>query len=1090
MKVQQDSQLHRHDEPLKGHRVIQQCTRLLWLCTLCVLSMSPMVGRAQVTTADIVGTVTDNTGAILPNVSVSLLSLATQETQEGITTSTGSYIFTLLKPGGYTVKIAIPGFKSFSASITLSAGDRARVDAALQVGPTTETINVEAATPALQSESSTVVALLTERAVQDLPLNGRNFVSLAQVTQGANEGPPKGLSSGTGTGDRRPSTDMSVNGQADLLNNEMIDGMDNNERMQGTIGVRSSIDSIAELRVITNLYPAEVTRTAGGVIEIVSKAGGNEFHGSLFEYLRNDALNAAYYQFGAHNPKPELRQNQYGGSLSGPIYRKRTFFFGDFEGLRLVQGGAPSKVTVPTLYEEQHIGDFSDTGGAVYTGTQLDPVGVNYFKLFPAPNVSTSTNQYVGTQVNRTQSAISDSRLDHQIGSKDAAFVRYTYNGFTEFLPPLLPKATVASLSIYPGGSNSQVQAHGGQIDYVHTFTPNLLMDLKAGYLGIFINETALNYGTAVNSAFGEPNVNIDAQTSGLAPLSVTTATPLGNAGNFLPFAYTDNTFQYMASVIYNRGAHSAKAGISLIRRQATDVGSQYGAGNFTVTSLANLVQGIFSSSVRNYQINPPHLRTWEMGGYAQDDWHMLKGLTLNLGIRYDIYTPYTEVSDHISNFDFANPAAGFLIAGVSHVSSTVNLPTEYMNIAPRIGFAYTPKPGYVIRGGYGITYVPENLNSTAYLSNQPFYATFGPCSSVTCAAPYNRLANGLPLPTVPSTTTITGSVTAAEAPTFRPSEFHQFNLTTQKDFAGNVVTVTYVGMLGRHVVQRIPDFNAPPPNACGQAGNACTSANTLRPYYAAQPGLGQITGIQSEGVSTYHALELVYERRMKKGLTAGANFTWARGLDDAYALARPAGSGDGFGYVPSQIRQLDYGNSDVDVRNRFATTANYELPFGKSLKGIAGLLAKGWQTNMLMVWSGTNPFTVTNAADTSNTNPGAANADRPNQIASWKISNPTSAVFFNPAAFVKQTFGTLGSEHRNQLYSPHYRHTDMSIFKSFPIREKTIVQFRAEAYNIANTTNFNTPNTSLGTATFGQLTSTIPAYNPRVFQLALKVQF
>jgi hypothetical protein len=228
----------------------------------------------------------------------------------------------------------------------------------------------------------------------------------------------------------------------------------------------------------------------------------------------------------------------------------------------------------------------------------------------------------------------------------------------------------------------------------------------------------------------------------------------------------------------------------------------------------------------------------------------------------------------------------------------------------------------------------------------------------------------------------------------------------------------------------------------------------------------------------------------MKKGLTAGANFTWARGLDDAYALARPAGSGDGFGYVPSQIRQLDYGNSDVDVRNRFATTANYELPFGKSLKGIAGLLAKGWQTNMLMVWSGTNPFTVTNAADTSNTNPGAANADRPNQIASWKISNPTSAVFFNPAAFVKQTFGTLGSEHRNQLYSPHYRHTDMSIFKSFPIREKTIVQFRAEAYNIANTTNFNTPNTSLGTATFGQLTSTIPAYNPRVFQLALKVQF
>jgi hypothetical protein len=334
------------------------------------------------------------------------------------------------------------------------------------------------------------------------------------------------------------------------------------------------------------------------------------------------------------------------------------------------------------------------------------------------------------------------------------------------------------------------------------------------------------------------------------------------------------------------------------------------------------------------------------------------------------------------------------------------------------------------------------------------------------------------------------GSITAAESPTFRPSYYHQFNLTTQKDFSGNVVTLAYIGMLGLHVVQRIPDFNAPPPNACGQPGNSCTNANTLRPYYALQPGLGQITGIQSEGNSSYHALEVIYERRPKKGLTVGANFTWARGLDDAYALSRTAGSGDGFGYVPSKIGQLDYGNSNVDVRNRFAATANYELPFGKSLTGIEGLLAKGWQTNMLMVWSTTNPFTVTNSSDTSNTNPGAANADRPNQIASWHVSNPTPSLFFNTAAFQKQTFGTLGSERRNQLYGPHFRHVDLSVFKTFPIHEQVNLQFRAEAYNIANTTNFNTPNSSLGTATFGQLTSTSPNYTPRLFQLALKLQF
>jgi hypothetical protein len=221
-----------------------------------------------------------------------------------------------------------------------------------------------------------------------------------------------------------------------------------------------------------------------------------------------------------------------------------------------------------------------------------------------------------------------------------------------------------------------------------------------------------------------------------------------------------------------------------------------------------------------------------------------------------------------------------------------------------------------------------------------------------------------------------------------------------------------------------------------------------------------------------------------------GANFTWARGLDDAYALARPAGSGDGFGYVPTQIRQLDYGNSEVDVRNRLAITANYELPFGKTLKGAAGLLGKGWQTNTLIVWSGTNPFTVVNSADTANTNPGAANADRPNQVSSWKISNPSPSEFFNILAFQKQTFGTLGSESRNQLYGPHYRHADLSLFKNFPIFNQATLQFRVEAYNIANTTNFNTPNSSLGTATFGELTSTIPAYNPRVYQFALKLQF
>jgi hypothetical protein len=1071
----------------------------LFALLACVL-LAPVSGRlqAQVTTADVLGTVTDTDGGILPNTAVSIENLETHIVRKTQTTSAGDYTFTLLNTGRYRISVGAAGFKSYTSELSLSAGDRARVDAKLTVGAASEVVNVESRSPALQSDNSVISSVIPEQAVQDVPLNGRNFINLAQVTPSANDGPPKGLSSGSSAGDRRPTSDISVNGQSDLVNNETIDGMDNNERLQGTIGVRPSIESIAEIQVITNLYPAEISRSSGGVINLITKSGTDAFHGSAYEFFRNDDLNAFSYQFGAHLRKPELRQNQFGGSLGGPIFHKKTFFFGDYEGLRLIQGGSPTNITVPTLYQEQHPGDFSDTGGPVYTGAQLDRAGVDYLKLLPAPNPTvagtiagyTSTpNQFVGIAVNRTSSAIADARVDRKFTEKDSGFVRYTYNGFSEHLPGLLPAELVEGLTVHPTGSDAAVQAHNGQIDFQHNFNDHLLGEVKLGYLGVFIQERAANFGTAVNTAFGQPNLNDNGDDSGLAPLNLTVSTALGGAGNFSPLIFTDNAFQYYGNAIYSRGKHTVKAGVQLIRRQATNEGSTAGSGSYTVTSFANLVQGIFSQVTRGNELAYPHLRTWEPAAYVQDDWHAARDLTVNLGLRYEIYTPYTEARNQISNFNFTNGT--ILVAGQNNVSSTVNQPTAYKNFGPRVGFAYSPKDmGLVVRGGYGITYVPENINSTAYLLNQPFVYNQSPCSSTTCPSSYQRLIQGLPLPTVQSTTNLVGSITAAESPTFRPSYYQQFNLTTQKDFAGNVATVSYVGMLGRHVVQRLPDFNAPPPNACGSAGNACTNANTLRPYYALQPGLTQITGIQSEGVSSYDALQLSLERRTKHGLTTSANYTWARGLDDAYALSRTSGSGDGFGYVPSQIRALDYGNSDVDVRGRFAATANYALPFGANLHGLSAALAKGWQTNMLFVWSGTTPFTVTNSSNAAGTNPGSANSDRPNQVASYHIGNQGPAAFFNQAAFVRQTTGTLGSERRNQLYSPHYRHVDLSLFKTFPVFERMDLEVRAEAFNIANMTNFGTPNTSLGTATFGQLTSTAFNYNPRVYQFAAKLKF
>ena len=288
---------------------------------------------AQSTTADITGTVTDASGASLPNAKVTLTNLGTKEVRTAQTTAAGDYTFTQLGPGTYSIQVSQSGFKTFTIpSIALSASDRAREDAKLQVGSEGETVQVTGQAPALQSDSSVLTTVITQKATQDLPLNGRNYVNLAQLAPGANEGPPNGLSSGGRPDDRRLTSGISVNGQSDTINDWMIDGLDNNERIIGTTGIRPSIEAISEVNIQSNTYTAEVGRTAGGVINIITKSGTNNFHGSAYEFFRNDVLNAYPFQFGAHNPKPKLRQNQFGGSIGGPIIHDKLFFFGDYEG--------------------------------------------------------------------------------------------------------------------------------------------------------------------------------------------------------------------------------------------------------------------------------------------------------------------------------------------------------------------------------------------------------------------------------------------------------------------------------------------------------------------------------------------------------------------------------------------------------------------------------------------------------------------------------------------------------------------------------------------------------------------------------------
>ncbi len=1117
------------------------------MVTGCLLLPAAPYARAQSTTADITGTVTDSSGASIPNATVTLTNLATNETKTAQTTGSGDYTFTQLGPGTYSVQVAESGFKSFSIpSVALAAGDRAREDAKLQIGSAAQTVQVTAQTAALQTDTSALSSTVTEQAVQDLPLNGRNYINLAQITPGANEGPGNGLTSGARPDDRRQTSQVSVNGQSEIINDEMIDGLDNNERIIGTIGVRPSIEAIREINVQSNSYTAEVGRTAGGIINIITKSGSNAFHGSAYEFFRNDILDANPYQFGAHNPKPKLRQNQFGGSIGGPILKDRLFFFGDYEGLRQVIGGNPGVSQVPTLsqYQTLHSGNTAAIT-ALADGGPIDPVGLNYALLYPAPNAPATagavTGAFVASPVQTRNSDTADGRVDYQLTQKDLIFGRYTYNRVPSNFPGPLPTTNVAGVNVAPGGAifnfygAAKDDAQNAQINYVRTFNSNLLLQLGFGYTRINNQSFPLNYGTAVNTAFGQPGINLDTTTSGLSPTTIAGLADLGD-GAFIPILDIDNTFQEQGALTINRGAHSIKVGAALIRRQATNLQNNYGNGNYgfnainkDATGLASLLQGTFNNVQRSTSLVPPHYRVWEPSVYVQDDWRAAPNLTLNLGLRYDVFTPFSEVKNALATFDPAT--ASILVAGQNGVNSHAGLQTTYTNIAPRIGFAFTAGPGLVLRGGYGLSYFPTNYTSNSSLKAQPFVSDYS-CNNGACqvnpatgVAP-TRFAQGLPVPTPQSATNPSGSISDVVDPAYRTAYIEQFNLTLEKAFSSNVVQVTYVGALGRHLAQITNDLNAPALisnealNQIAIQNRETPSAayNTLRPFHSALPNVTSIGQFNSRGASSYNALQVSLTRRTSAGLTVGANYTLAHNLDNILGFSNEVN--DGYGAIPSQLSTVEYGNSDLDLRQRGVVTANYALPFGNNLTGIRAALGKGWQANTLLIWQTGLPFTVRQSQGVSGTN-NASTTGRPNQLRKGTVSNPNVTRFFDTTAFAPQVAGTLGNEARNPLYGPHFRHVDFSVFKSFPVYRESTLEFRVEAFNIINQTNFANPNDTLQispnniTASYpgdgaapgqnvtlsgntytvnpsnaGTITGTSANYAPRQIQFALKYQF
>jgi hypothetical protein len=1079
---------------------------LYLLAVLAVFLLTSPVTFAQNITGDLLGTVKDPAGAAVPNASVTATEVETQLQRTTTTSGQGEYTMSQMKPGVYRISVSAKGFKKADVNgVMLSPSDRKRTDVLLEVGETTESVTVTADTNSLQTDDSSVTSTVGERPLQELPLNGRNFIQLAQDQPGTNGGTPNSVTNGGRPDDRRLSTEVIANGQPEIRNNFLIDGLDDNDRLSGFMEIRPSLDAMSEVKVATNLYTAESGRTAGAVVSIFTKSGTDNFHGTAYEFFRNNITDAKSY-FATTNPT--LQQNQFGGSIGGPMRRGKTFFFGDYEGF--YKNDATQNVvisTVPTLYEEQHPGDFTDAGGPVFTPT--DSTGLGYFKLYPAPNrlplsidpSGFQSGNYVSDPSTVQHQSTFDVRIDQNFNSNNQLFGRYSFANTHTFTPPELPAVGGVNPvgdtfgGRFPGTANERSQ--NAQLNYLHIFTPKLLMELRGGYSQFTNNVIGLNSGKNLNDtpALSIPGANDAYRATELAYIYFGSYAPLGGPC-CEPIYQSDNTFQGNGDVVYNLGAHSIKLGAGLVHRGTSYFQSTYGQGfiieglgGTPVRDMAELLgyPGIYGFNgylyERSNEFSNIDYRFWESNAFIQDDWRLNKRLTLNLGLRYDVYAAPYNTNKTLANLDMST----FELI----ISPTGGVSTPYRDVAPRFGFAYSATNSTVIRGGAGLTYYPSTIQGTVNLLNPPYSSSTGLVYAIGM-----YLNQGIGTPTVPSTTNLSGQISTK--PLNLPDSYaEQFNLSVQQRVGANILTVAYVGQLGRH--EGVGGVNLDLPDPSG------SSVVPAFRYAAQLPNVNNLQYYPSSASSSYHALQATFNRDFANGMSFNANYTWAHGLDDNFdsGTAFP----NGFGLLPTKMSTYEYGNSDLDIKDRLAVLGSYVMPFAKNASGFKRLALKGWEANTVVTWQTGLPFTVADGVDHydaygnayAQINLPGVTVDRPNVIGHAGGGGSLSQ-FFNIKAFAPQLIGTPGNERKNQYFGPHLRRADLSLVKNFGLPREANLQLRMESFNISNTPNFSNPGSLINqlgsdglptnSGLFGVISSVNSNIPPREFQFALKLSF
>jgi Carboxypeptidase regulatory-like domain/TonB dependent receptor len=1090
-----------------------------------VLCLTWTAADAQVTTADLVGTIRDATGGVVPGVTVSVTNEATGVTRSAATGEGGTYSFTALPPGSYKLTAELSGFRKVERTgVQLQVNQRAQIDMALEVGLLTETVKIEGTPPLLESQSSVLGTVIQEQQVQELPLNGRNFVQLATLTagvSGAGSGMRGTIMSGTRPDDLRPGTELFVNGNRENANNYLYDGIDNNTRLTLVIVMRPNVEAIKEFKVQTNLYSAEQGRNPGGQINVVTKSGGNTFQGVGYGFFRDDRFDANnFFANRAGQSKPPFTQKQFGGAIGGPISRNKTFFFADYDGFRQTVGRV-FVTTVPTLKMRQ--GDFTEVGtiydplttvtvpggtftreafpGNVIPSGRWDSVTAKLMNAYPRPTSPALANNLVTTP-SRTQDWNQfDVRVDHTHSANNNFLGRYSRSETATVNPYTFPQVQLAGISRAVGLGNedtfagpSELLAEHAVFGWVHVFSPRLVLDSRVGYnhFNLEFTQADVEPGDQLGEQLGVPNANQQEGQDGIPIFSPAGYTGIGHSRS-LPIFRRERTFQVVSNLTFAGDKHTLKAGVDLRRRHMGEFQTNRGNGRFNFSSnitnnpanntgghaMAAFLLGAPSLIEQDYLLVDAAIRATEYGLYISDDWRATSKLTLNLGLRYELDTPATETSDAWANFDAAT--ATVLIAGRNGVSDTAGIRTYKKMFAPRAGFAYRLAQHTVLRGGAGIFWNTPGHGGNAFRLHR--HVPFGPIYSFNPGNQFvtRRVSDGFP--TIPPLDVTladnpSGSVIGVD-PNYRPGYAQQFNLTLERELPGSLLLKTsYVGNVGRNLDTT---YNL------NQAVPGPGAVNNRRPFFAVRPTLADVTWAVSDGTASYHALQFSAEKRLSRGLSGLFSYAWGHSID---TVGQSFGGGaDGPLPQDPRNRAADRGNSPFDLRHRLTIAWSYALPFGEGRRwlndsGPLSYVFGGWQVNGLHLFQTGLPFTPTLNAATVNTGTGS----RPDRIADGQLSDPTVDRWFDTAAFATPAQFTYGNAGRNILYGPGRVNTDFSLFKEFAARGSFRLQFRAECFNLFNHPQFDLPNAAIGAGNAGTITSIVGT--PRQIQFGLKAMF